>query len=73
MNYAEALARVEAFAATQNRRLLLIPEYCPVEPDRRYPGDIKPGWYRVNDVVDMLRRFKHEPDVIQFIADLLEE
>ncbi len=49
---------------------LLIPEY---ETDgERYPGDIQPGEYSVNEVVEMLRKHKDNPDAIQFIADMLE-
>ncbi len=61
------------YPATSGRHMLHVPGYCPSRPDTRYPGQIKPGTYAVNDVVAMLRRFKHNPDAIQFIADMLEE
>ncbi len=55
------------------RRFLLIPEYDPYEPDKRYPGGIEPGSYTCNELVALLRRNKENPEAIQFIADMLEE
>ena len=51
---------------------LLIPEHDPNEPDP-YVGDIKPGYYEGNQVVELLRQHADNPDAIMFIADMLEE
>ena len=51
---------------------LQIPEHED-GPDGRYPGDIEPGTYSLNEVVELLRKHKGNPDAIQFIADMLEE
>ena len=51
--------------------MLIIPEYD--EENRFYPGDIQPGYYTRNEVAALLRRHKRDPEVIQFIADMLEE
>jgi hypothetical protein len=34
--------------------------------------DIIPGYYTLQDIVNLLRECKNNPDVIQFIADMLE-
>lgn len=34
---------------------------------------IREGYYALNDVVRLLRVNKNEPEVVQFIADMLEE
>jgi hypothetical protein len=39
----------------------------------KYPGDINPGYYSLAALVDLLRDNKNNPDVIQFIADMMEE
>jgi hypothetical protein len=51
---------------------LLIPDYDPNDP-QPYPGDIKPGIYEDNEIVDLLRQHCHNPEAIYFIADLLED
>jgi hypothetical protein len=51
---------------------LFIPDYDPNDP-KPYPGDIKPGIYEDNEIVDLLREHCHNPEAIHFIADLLEE
>jgi hypothetical protein len=51
---------------------LLIPDYDPQDP-QSYPGDIKPGIYEDNEIVDLLRQHSHNPEAIYFIADLLED
>ena len=50
---------------------LTIPEY-EEGANESYPGGITPGVYSLNEVVNMLRLHKNDPDVIQFIADMLE-
>ncbi len=50
---------------------LLIPGHDDV--DRVFPGNIQPGLYRGNEVVNLLRDHRHNPEAIQFIADMLEE
>ena len=49
---------------------LLIPD---LEPGASYPGDITPGLYSHNEIVELLRLHQSNPDAIQFIADMLEE
>jgi len=39
-------------------------------PDNDY--GIKEGYYSMNEVVAMLRRWAEKPDIIRFIADMLE-
>jgi hypothetical protein len=51
---------------------LLIPEYDPEDP-KPYPGDIKPGIYEGNEIVELLRQHCHYPEAIHFIADMLKE
>jgi hypothetical protein len=51
---------------------LLIPDYDPNHP-QPYPGDIQPGIYEDNEIVDLLSQHCHNPEAIYFIADLLEE
>ncbi len=53
--------------------LLVVPDYCAHCGQTKYPGDIKPGAYTTNEVVALLRKHKHNPEAIQFIADMLEE
>ncbi len=50
--------------------LLLVPE---ADDGKGYPGRIRPGWYTRNQVAALLRKHKHDPDAIQFMADMLEE
>jgi len=38
-----------------------------------YPGNIQPGDYTMNQVLNLLRQHLNEPGVIEFIADMLEE
>ena len=40
-------------------------------PENEY--GIEEGYYIGNAIVDLLRENKNKPDVIQFIADMLEE
>jgi hypothetical protein len=51
---------------------LLIPEYDP-EDSQAYPGDIQPGIYEGNEIVELLREHCQNPEAIHFIADLLED
>jgi hypothetical protein len=51
---------------------LLIPEYHPEDP-QPYPGDIQPGEYQGNEIVELLLQHVHNPEAIWFIADMLEE
>ena len=50
---------------------LLIPEH-EEGSDRRHPGGIEPRLYSHNEVIELLRTHKNDPDAIQFIADMLE-
>lgn len=40
-------------------------------PDNEY--GIEEGYYVGNAIVELLRKYKDKPEVIQFIADMLEE
>jgi hypothetical protein len=35
--------------------------------------DIGKGYYTINQIVDLLRDYKNNPEIIQFLADMLEE
>lgn len=49
---------------------LLIPDY-ETKGDK-YPGDIKPGYYEPKQLVLLLLAHLHQPDALQFIADMME-
>ncbi|MBI4336638.1 MAG: hypothetical protein HY683_02260 [Chloroflexi bacterium] len=51
---------------------LVIPAYDPAGT-QAYPGGVTPGHYTLNQVVELLREHAGEPDVVTFIADMLEE
>lgn len=51
---------------------LIIPDHDPNDP-QPYPGDLQPGEYPNNQLVDLLRQHAHDPEAILFIADMLEE
>jgi hypothetical protein len=51
---------------------LLIPDYDPENP-KAYPGNIQPGVYQGNEIVELLRQHSANPEAIWFIADMLEE
>ena len=51
---------------------LIIPDHDPEAP-QSYPGDIQPGAYSSNELVELLREQTHNPEAILFIADMLEE
>jgi hypothetical protein len=51
---------------------VLIPEYDLDDP-QPYPGDIQPGEYQGNEVIELLRQHSHNPEAIRFISDMLEE
>jgi hypothetical protein len=53
-------------------RHLLIPEH-DLEDPQSYPGDIQPGEYQGNEVVELLREHADNPEAIRFIAEMLEE
>jgi hypothetical protein len=53
-------------------RILPIPEFDPLNP-QPYPGDIRPGEYQGNEIVEHLRDRAHNPEAVRFIADMLEE
>ena len=44
------------------------------EPDegQSNPGDINPGEYNLQDLVELLRTHESDPAAIQFIADMME-
>ena len=51
---------------------LLIPDYDPEEP-QPYPGDIQPGIYEDNEIVELLHEHADNQEAIRLIADILEE
>jgi hypothetical protein len=51
---------------------LLFPDY-DLEDPQPYPGDIQPGEYRGNEVVEVLRQRSVNSEAIRFVADVLEE
>jgi hypothetical protein len=51
---------------------LIIPHYYPMD-SQPYAGDIQPGEYQGNEVIELLREHAHNPEAIRFIADMLEE
>ncbi len=53
-------------------RGVIIPDYDPYNP-KPYPGDIKPGYYSKAEVKKLIRKYRHNPEAIQFIRDMLEE
>jgi hypothetical protein len=52
--------------------VLLIPDYDPEDP-QPYPGNIQPGEYQGNEIVELLRQHADNPEAVRFIADLLKE
>jgi hypothetical protein len=55
-----------------NETELIIPDYDPYNP-KPYPGDIKPGSYSKAKVKKLLKKHKDNPEVLQFIQDMMEE
>jgi hypothetical protein len=55
-----------------NEMELIIPDYDPYNP-KPYPGDIKPGTYSKAKVKKLLKKYKDNPEVLQFLRDMLEE
>jgi len=51
---------------------LIIPHNDPYNP-KPYPGDIKPGTYSKSKVKKLLKKYKDNPEVLQFLRDMLEE
>ena len=51
---------------------LIIPDYDPYNP-KPYPGDIKPGTYSKAKVKKLLKKYKDNPEELQFLRDMLEE
>jgi hypothetical protein len=39
-------------------------------PDNKYK--LPAGYYEMNDIVDILRKNKNKPGIVQFVADMLE-
>ena len=56
---------------------IFMPGPCPITretPDlSRIHRLIPAGYYDTNEVVDLLRKHKHDPEVVGYIADMLEE
>ena len=50
--------------------VLIVPEYG--DDGNHYPGDIQPGHYDQQEVVELMRLHKHDPEAIQFLADMME-
>ena len=56
----------------KNKTELIIPDYDPYNP-KPYPGDIKPGTYRQAEVKKLLKKYKDNPEALQFLRDMMEE
>lgn len=51
---------------------LIIPDYDPYDP-KPYPGDLKPGYYKPYQVQMLLKENKKNPQVLQFLKEMLED
>jgi hypothetical protein len=60
---------MEASSAMCN---LLILDYDSEDP-QPYPGDIQPGIYEDNEIVELLHEHADNQEAIRLIADILEE
>lgn len=62
-------------ASTVAERIRPQPETFPdcftYLPENQY--GIEEGHYRLEGFVHLMRRHKHEPEAVQFLADMLEE
>ena len=54
-----------------NEAMLLIPDYDLINP-KPYPGDIKPGYCNWAEVKALLKKYKDNPETLQFLRDMLE-
>jgi hypothetical protein len=51
---------------------LTIPDYDPYNP-KPYPGDIKPGYYNKTQVKKLMKNHQDNPEILQFLQNMLEE
>jgi hypothetical protein len=51
--------------------LLMLPEHLGKKSS--FPAGFRPGRYGQQEVVEMLRKHKDNPEAVQFIADMMEE
>jgi hypothetical protein len=51
---------------------LIIPDYDPINP-KPYPGDIKPGYCSQAKVKKLINKHKNNPEVLQFLSDMVED
>ena len=49
---------------------VVIPEH--EEDGVTHPGDIEPGVYDLNEIVELMRVHKRDPKAIQFLSDMME-
>jgi hypothetical protein len=56
----------------KNETELIIPDYdlCNPQP---YPGNIRPGTYSKAKVKKLLTKHRENPEVLQFLRDMMEE
>lgn len=56
----------------KNETELLIPDYDPINP-KPHPGNIKPGTFSQAKVKRLLKKHEDNPEVLQFLRDMMEE
>ena len=58
-------------AKVSNEETIIIPDYDPYNA-KPYPGDIKPGSYSKSEIKKLIKKYKDNPEALQFIRDMLE-
>jgi len=58
-------------AKVSGEETIIIPDYDPYNA-KPYPGNIKPGNYSRSEIKKLIKKHKDNPDVLQFIRDMLE-
>jgi len=61
----------ETWEAEKARRRAAVKQFLICIPQNEVIPD--QGYFSVNQVVALLRKYKDNPDAVQFIADMLEE
>jgi hypothetical protein len=52
--------------------ILLIPDFDPEEPEQ-YPGNIQPGYYNSEQMLQLIGANANNPQAILFIAEMLDD
>jgi hypothetical protein len=58
-------------AKVSDEEMIIIPDYDPYNP-KPYPGDIKSSCYSKSAIKKLLKKHRDNPEVLQFIRDMLE-